>query len=442
MRGRGKGAAPFLLPEARHSDLGFLETNNKTTDKDVINYKALKHSIFTDMIRGQKRPELVLYAVVWAILFAAPLLSMYVGKVSFHASAYDWMGVCGAWGLLTMFFATFCLHNFLIAPLLVYHSHRWRYGLATLLLMVAFMAYQTMLRPHRSDDAPFGHRPEPAMRQNGTAGHDSRPTLPMGMDRPGQPPHEPKGQEPPRAFGGQNSVAFIIASLLLALNIGAKYYFKSLDDRKRLHDLERDNLNTQLSYLKYQINPHFFMNTLNNIHALVLIDPEQANRMIETLSKLMRYVLYDGNSSLAPLQKEMAFVRNYVSLMQVRYTEKVRISVTFPDTVPDLSVPSLLFATFIENAFKHGVSYENDSFVDIILSADKHGVHFICRNSRLPQKPGAQGGVGLANATKRLQLIYGSDYRLSIVPSDTEYRVELWLPERHNDNSSPNPKRL
>lgn len=223
-------------------------------------------------------------------------------------------------------------------------------------------------------------------------------------------------------------MAFIIVCLLLGLNIGAKYYFKSSDDRKRLHELERDNLHTQLAYLKYQINPHFFMNTLNNIHALVLIDPEQANRMIETLSRLMRYVLYDGNRQLTPLQKELAFAQNYIDLMRVRYTDRVKITVDFPESVPDVGVPPLLFATFIENAFKHGISYEQKSFIEISLKVDPKHIIFCCRNSRRPEAEDTHGGVGMDNVSKRLRLIYGKRYSMQIVPSPGEYAVTLTLP--------------
>ena len=147
------------------------------------------------------------------------------------------------------------------------------------------------------------------------------------MERPDEHPDDRKApkHEPPQAFGGEDSVAFIIMILLMGLNIGAKYFFKSLDDRKRMKLLEKENLSRQLEYLKYQINPHFFMNTLNNIHALVDIDPEQAKHTIEVLSKLMRYTLYEGNKTMAPLKKELDFITHYIDLMRIRYTDKVRI---------------------------------------------------------------------------------------------------------------------
>ena len=301
-----------------------------------------------------------------------------------------------------------------------------------------------------SSNAPLGNVP-PDKAPSTFSSDESfdRPPLRTGDGR-GERFHEKK-PEPPRAFGGQDSVAFIIMSLLLGLNVGIKYFFKSLDDKKRIKELERENLNRQLEYLKYQINPHFFMNTLNNIHALVDIDPEQAKYTIEVLSKLMRYVLYEGNKTMAPLQKELDFIRHYVDLMKIRYTDKVRISVSLPTSpsnpsspsgnkeegtssalnLMDIQVPSLLFTTFVENAFKHGVSYQQDSFIEISVRVDEaaHEIYFLCNNSRKPEaEEKRKGGVGLENAKKRLALIYGDEYELKIDVNQEEYRLLLRLP--------------
>ncbi len=444
------------------------------------------------MVKGQKKSEIILYAVLWTILFAAPMVSMFVGEFfttasddeaqvlgAAQSSSPDWMGVVSAWGLLAMFFITFFIHNFLIAPLLVYRNRKWAYGITACALIVAFTLFQVYGRPHRP-------RPIPERRMNttekkmvhqdgeprpGRATDENREPMPgpPGMEKPpmenppmrqrrpdingkadayekpdayGKPDtnKKPDDHEPPRVFGGQDSVAFIIMILLLGLNIGVKSYFKSQDDRKRMKELERENLTNQLAYLKYQINPHFFMNTLNNIHALVDIDPEQAKYTIEVLSKMMRYVLYEGNKSMAPLQKELDFITNYIELMRIRYTDKVRISISLPqnsseDDTPHVSsmhieVPSMLLITFVENAFKHGVSYQNASFIEVSVRVDEvsREVEFLCNNSRKPVAEDKHGGVGLANAQKRLQLIYGKDgYSLRIDSDDKEYRVLLRL---------------
>ena len=152
---------------------------------------------------------------------------------------------------------------------------------------------------------------------------------------------------------------------MLGMNLGVKFYFKSSHDAKQLMALEKENLEQQLEYLKYQINPHFFMNTLNNIHALVDIDPEKAKGTILELSKMMRFILYEGDKKGVPLNREFEFIRNYVTLMRLRYTDKVDVQMNLPTEAPDYELPPLMLITFIENAFKHGISYQHDSFVHV-----------------------------------------------------------------------------
>lgn len=416
--------------------------------------KRPDHILFSAIMHGQKRTELILYAVLWTIMYAVSAFSLYIGQDNLHTDGFDWHDLLGAWRLLTMFFTAFCIHNFLIAPQLVYRNRRWLYAFLAAALIAAFTGYQVLCRPHRPEKPqPHELRTEERM--------DARPPMPLDDERPApdsdmmpplppdrstepQPkeqsaeqngaamkpkPKDMEREKPPRAFGGQDSVAFIIVMLLMGVNVGTKIYFKSLDDNKRMKELERENLNRQLEYLKYQINPHFFMNTLNNIHALVDIDPEQAKQTIEVLSRLMRYMLYDGSKRTALLKNELAFIDNYVRLMRIRYNDHVRIDVSLPTDVSDVKIPPLLFIIFVENAFKHGISYEHPSFIEVkVTLTDDNKVSFLCRNSRKPSSEDVHGGIGLANATKRLKLLYGKDYTLDIRPTTEEYTVQLTIP--------------
>ena len=220
----------------------------------------------------------------------------------------------------------------------------------------------------------------------------------------------------------------VVLILMFGVNLGTKFYFRSRSDQRRLQDLEKQNLEQQLEYLKYQINPHFFMNTLNNIHALVDIDPEKAKSTILELSKMMRFMLYEGSKSVVPLEREMTFLQNYITLMKLRYTDKVRISVDVPASLPNKDVPPLMFITFVENAFKHGVSYRQESFIDIAMAIANDRLTFTCVNSRIPKEEDKHGGVGLANVRQRLDLIYGQNYQLDIRDEQTSYTVKLTLP--------------
>jgi LytS/YehU family sensor histidine kinase len=222
-------------------------------------------------------------------------------------------------------------------------------------------------------------------------------------------------------------VAIVIVILMCGMNLGIKLYFKTRNDQKKLQALEKENLEQQLEYLRYQINPHFFMNTLNNIHALVDIDPEKAKDTILELSKMMRFVLYEGDKKGVPLSREFDFIRHYVTLMQLRYTDKVRISVDLPQEAPDKQIPPLMLITFIENAFKHGISYQHESFIDVKVAVNDK-LHFTCRNSKADKPNEEKGGVGLKNVKQRLNLLYDNNYTLNIQDEPDVYHVELTIP--------------
>ena len=248
---------------------------------------------------------------------------------------------------------------------------------------------------------------------------------------------KPDGKRPAMIFSPHDLTSVIILVLMLGMNLGIKFYFKQRRDQEQLAKLERRNLEQQLEYLKYQLNPHFLMNTLNNIHALVDIDPERSKEAIIQLSKILRYVLYDSNHERVPLSMEREFMDNYTRLMRMRYTDKLHFSVNQPDDTSGIFVPPLLFISFVENAFKHGVSYQKESFISIDCKRvkGKHGedrLLWTCRNSKHP-KPDTtatprQGGVGMANVRQRLNLIYGDNYNLDINDTDDTYEVILDIP--------------
>lgn len=268
---------------------------------------------------------------------------------------------------------------------------------------------------------------------------NTRQHAPRNMHPGGPPPEMMQGQAPPPLSGPKpgkgpapvkpEAVILIVGVLVIVMaNVAVRAYFRSAASRERLKELENENLNSQLETLRYQINPHFFMNTLNNIHALVDIDPEKAKESIEEFSKLMRIVLYEGASPTIPLQKEVQYLNHYISLMRLRYPQSVKISTSFPEDCAGISVPPLLMASFVENAFKHGISYEQDSFVHVSVVKEDGKLVFRCANSRIPCSDPVQHGIGLENTRKRLDLLYGSNYTLNIDESEKVYDLFLILP--------------
>ena len=357
--------------------------------------------------------ENLTYLALWGMLFTVPVLSLYIRTVENANYAFDWAEVFMIWGRLAIYLVIFLLHNFLLAPLLVFRQKRGIYFSIIAVIVGLFVAYQCSHKPKHNFEPP---RDRMEMVEKRDMPHDFH-----------QPPHR-EDRKPPVMFGEHDIVAIIIMLLMLGVNLGVKYYFKSRHDAKQLIILEKQNLEHQLEYLKYQINPHFFMNTLNNIHALVDIDPEKAKDTIVELSKMMRFVLYEGDKNGVPLSRECDFIRTYITLMRLRYTDKVKISLNMPNEMPDKTVPPLMLISFIENAFKHGISYQHDSFIDIKMEVRNGELYFTCHNSKADKPNEERGGIGLSNVKQRLQLLYGSRFTLDIQDNPDTYNVKLTIP--------------
>ena len=366
----------------------------------------------------QSRQENVIYLALWGMLFATPVLSMYIRTVNNSFLTFNWTEILLIWTLFAVYLVIFLIHNFLLAPMLIYGRKRMLYTTLMAAIFTCFITYQCT---HRPTPRRFGPPPM-EMRMRMANGH--RPPNDQG-------PHNEFKRPPqvPAVFIGQRDiVAVVILVLMFGMNIGIKLFFKNRNDQKKLEALQKKNLEQQLEYLKYQINPHFFMNTLNNIHALVDIDPEKAKDTILELSKMMRFILYEGDKSGVPLTREFDFIRHYVALMQLRYTNKVEIVVDLPDQAPDKTVPPLMLISFIENAFKHGISYQHASFVHVKVTVDGDKLNFTCSNSKAEKPNEEKGGVGLSNVKQRLHLLYDNNYSLKIQNQPDSYNVELTIP--------------
>ena len=235
-------------------------------------------------------------------------------------------------------------------------------------------------------------------------------------------------------FGSLTNYEFywnvIFALMMNGTNGGIKLLYKSLLDEQHMFELQEENLKTEMASLKYQMNPHFFMNTLNNIHALIAIDTEAAKTAVIDLSKMMRYVLYDSEREAISLTADLRFLKNYTELMRIRYTNEVKITIHQPQELPErVAIPPLLLIVFVENAFKHGVSYTRPSFIDILIECNDAEFSATISNSRHPKSSTKPGGIGLENVRKRLDLIYGrSNYTLDIHEEEERYTVKLIIP--------------
>ncbi len=246
------------------------------------------------------------------------------------------------------------------------------------------------------------------------------------------PPH-PHGGKKHMAFLHPLSVQILFLVFVLAFNICVRLFFFTVRNEERLKELERQKIKSELECLKYQINPHFFMNTLNNIHALIDIDKDLAQSSIIKLAKMMQRVLYESSSEFVSLEKELSFLNSYIDLMRLRYTDILKIDVAFPNEMRGVYVPSLLFISFLENAFKHGVTYNHASEIAVSVNILDEWVVFCCRNTmRRGGEDKKTTGIGMENARKRLSLLYGNEYTLEICKCDNYYNVLLKIPVKND----------
>jgi len=425
------------------------------------------------MKRSQKHIliEQFIYWSIWLLIFLAPLIGNIVSqKTSTNDNAVSWQMLGRHWLTIIPFFILFLANNYILLPTLLLRKKYGIYIVMTLFLVivVCFCNHFPFFRgdnfkqdlrmernegnprsrpdgiggpmapPDKMDDAPFND-----MEGKGPADDNVGPRIPN--DKPNVKPvdkkmdnHSPFNDKMPQRRNHPHFLAemifssmlmFVIAVLMIGFNIAIKLLFQSIRDEEKMKELERERLSSELQYLRYQINPHFFMNTLNNIHALVDIDSNKAKTSIIELSKLMRYVLYEASNQTISLSREIQFINNYIMLMKLRFTDKVHLDVDVPSQVPEVQIPPLLFISFLENAFKHGVSYQKESRISVQIQLNENKtLTFRCLNTNYGKTDEQHHGIGLENIRRRLDLLYDSKYTLTINTDKDKFDVLLIIP--------------
>lgn len=354
-----------------------------------------------EITKKQAIGENLLYLMVWTAIILVPVLNSQMMS-ELHISFEK---VLIAWKQIAPYLIIFVVHNSVIAPRFML-SHKYsKYFLSDLAFIIAVFW--------------------------GVELYDRFAMSSLGA------------QMAEESFSNLHKASFtnldiywnvVLGLFMTGANAAIKLMYQSIRDEQQMTDLKRQNLQTEMDYLKYQINPHFFMNTLNNIHALIDIDTEYAKNAVIELSKMMRYVLYDSGREIISLDRDIQFIRNYIELMRIRYTDAIDIRIDPPLELPkQVSIPPLLLIVFVENAFKHGVSYTRKSFIHLDIAYADGIVTAVIANSRHPDHPGKHAaGIGLDNVRKRLALIYGErGYSLDITDGADTYIVKLVIPTLH-----------
>ena len=244
------------------------------------------------------------------------------------------------------------------------------------------------------------------------------------------PRHPGPGPRPPRPVFVQWQDSITLA-LMVGLSVAIKMTQKWIVTEKERQQLEQERTEAELKNLKNQLNPHFLFNTLNNIYSLIAISPDRAQSAVLELSKMLRYVLYENAQAYVPMEKELEFNHNYIELMRLRLARHVKVEVDMPRGLcRGYQIAPLLFITLIENAFKHGTSATEPSFVTIVMREPSPGV-IECRieNSCFPKNENDKSGsgIGLKNLSRQLELLYPGKYTLHAESDTRVYRSSLTI---------------
>lgn len=189
---------------------------------------------------------------------------------------------------------------------------------------------------------------------------------------------------------------------------------------------EKEKVQAELQTLKAQLHPHFLFNTLNNIHSFILSHPQRASVMILQLSQLLRYVLYECNSPLVPLDKELKMLNEYILLEKVRYDSRLELSLALPETAPGRNIAPLILLPFVENAFKHGASRIVElPWIRLSIQIQNNWLIMKIVNAKPPVNSKDTNGIGITNARMRLDLLYSNRYELHIQEEEEMYIVNL-----------------
>lgn len=359
--------------------------------------------------------EILVISLFWLLLFASPLLRGRTG------GGFDWNNVIKIWKEHAVLLALFLINRVVLLPFLFFRHKRALY-IITATLLISLAAVGMYFYDKKPDTKNPGRSPENYISENRRDRNTEQNPLP-GQQRRG--PGNSGQPEPVPAYIN----LLILSVLVFGFDTGLKTASKWVYAEQQRIILEKENVETQLAFLKHQISPHFFMNTLNNIHSLIDIDTSEAKKSVIKLSSLMRHLLYESANEFSPVKSEIDFIKSYVDLMKLRYPKEIKITLNTPKILPDKSIPPLIVISLLENAFKHGISYTHESFVEINISITNERMHFKITNGKNKEaQRSSEAGIGIENTRKRLELLFRENYTLDLTDRGNVFITDLIIP--------------
>jgi len=350
--------------------------------------------------------EKIIYLIIWLLAFSIPILFSIGNKnFNFNRLLHEWIRI-------TPFFIAFIIHNYFVFRYFDKKKYQ-KYVIFTTLLILAISFFGSYIHLFiKIFHVPQANFPKP-------------PHM-------GNPNHFP----PPKPESGTQNFFnnffnnIVITILVIGLNNAFKIAIKWLDEKRNYELLQTETLKNELDYLRHQISPHFLMNTLNNIHALIDYDTTIAKNSVVKLSKLMRVLLYETKTENFTLKKEIDFLNDYIELMRIRVNQNVEIKFEHPKQIPDIKIAPLLFISFVENAFKHGIKAIGKSFIHIKFLIEDNNLQVNITNSKIKNTntKSERTKIGLNNSKKRLELIYKNNHTFEIIENENLFKVHIKIP--------------
>ncbi|MBR5085527.1 MAG: histidine kinase [Muribaculaceae bacterium] len=346
----------------------------------------------------------LIHILCWGLLLAFPLFTFRQSDTMTDVMRHFFRSMGGTIAWLSIFYLNYCY----LVPKLLFVNKRKRFVLYNFLAIFVLVAVMTW----------WWHL--------------------MGDIFPSSTPNKMTFNAPPKwtRFVQMSFMLILVVGLSVAIRMSQRWH--KLQEAKK--DAERIRTDAELKNLRNQLNPHFLLNTLNNIYALIAFDPDKAQTAVGELSKLLRHALYDNQKRFVPLYKEVEFIKNYIELMKIRVTNNVKIDTNIKIADDDSTpIAPLIFISLIENAFKHGISQAGDGEISIEMSSDDDKILCEIINTNHPKRDNDKSGsgIGLEQVAKRLELIYPGRYTWEKgIDSDTKkYFSKIIL---YNDNKVRN----
>lgn len=327
---------------------------------------------------------------------------------------------------VSFFIAFFYLHLLVILPRYLKDRKLWRYVLSVLLIILVIVGEEfasNQLVPARLQAVMMMKSPV-----NGTVLPRLAP-ISGGTANWGPPPGNAGFFSIFRIIERVSFTSLLILSVSGILKITSEW----AKNERRNREMENDKLSSELTFLKSQVNPHFLFNTLNNIYSLAYRKSDDTPTAIVKLSQLMRYMLYESNDRLVGLAREVEYLKNYIDLQRMRFSDTVQIAFSTAGDIDDKMIEPMLFIHFVENAFKFAANHTSEPIIRIWLQSESDHLYFKVENNfdlsdPLHTQPG-NSGIGLQNVTRRLALLYPDRHQLIINRHEQArmYTVELTL---------------